>query len=50
MQEFFNFNEAPDFSALLGERYKGVRAKKLSLAEDIIPKIPDIVDNQTNPK
>ena len=26
MQEFFNFTEAPDFSALLGERYKGVNA------------------------
>ena len=33
----------------LRERYKGVRAKKLALAEEIIPKTPDIVDNQTNP-
>ena len=39
MQEFFNFNEAPDFSGLLGERYKGVnvsfdRAEELEREND----------------
>tara|TARA_B100000401_G_C52588932_1_gene616280 strand:- start:487 stop:708 length:222 start_codon:yes stop_codon:yes gene_type:complete len=33
----------------LKERYKGVKAKNHLLAVEIIPKMPEIVNNQTNP-